>query len=501
MATVLHRRVASSWTQPLVALALALAGLLVLFARDVGDMAALWWEASTYQHCLFVLPIVAWLIWQRRVEVAVQRAAGWWPGLALVGLAAFVWLAGEAGGVALVRHAALVLMVQATVVTVLGPAVARALLFPLFYVVFLVPFGDEFVGPMQVLTARMTMALLHFTGIPATLDGVFITIPKGWFEVAEECAGVKFLIAMVAYGALVAHVGFRSWRRRALFMLAAVVVPVLANAVRAWGTIFAAHLTSVELATGFDHIVYGWVFFAVVMIVIVGGAWRFFDRRLGDDWLGGRVFAVWRPVAPALLVAPLAVGIAALAPVWDMHAASVGRVALPNRVELPLVAGWARSGEVPRIAWVPRFDGADHRLLGRYGSASGQSVDVAVALYAWQDQGRAVVAYAQGAADPAGPWKWASDLPSVAGAKTERLLGPGKVARVAATWWIIGGEVLSSKPRAKLVALARRLTGGDQSAATLIVSSEDAGAVAAFARDMGPPAALVTRLLAEAKAR
>ncbi len=501
MATVLHRRVANAWTQPLAALALALLGLLALFARDAGDMASLWWDASTYQHCLFVLPIVAWLIWQRRDEVAVQPAAGWWPGLALVAGAAFVWLLGEAGGVALARHLGLVLMVQASVVTILGPAAARALAFPLFYLVFLVPFGDEFVAPMQVLTARMTMALLQLTGIPATLDGVFITIPKGWFEVAEECAGVKFLIAMVAYGALVAHVGFRSWRRRAVFMLAAVVVPVLANAVRAWGTIFAAHLTSVELATGFDHIVYGWVFFAVVMIVIVGGAWRFFDRTLGDDWLGGRAFAVWHPVAPALLIAPLAVGVAALAPVWDLHAASVGRVALPNRVALPIVAGWARSDDAPPIAWVPRFDGADHRLLGRYRNAAGQSVDLAVALYAWQDQGRAIVAYAQGAADPAGPWKWASELPPIAGAKTERLLGPGKVARVAATWWIVGGETLSSRPHVKLAALGHRLTGGDQSAATLIVSGADATAVEAFARDMGSPARIVTRLFADARVR
>jgi exosortase len=69
---------------------------------------------------------------------------------------------------------------------------------------------------------------------------VFITAPGGYFEVAEACSGVKFLIAMVAYGTLVANVCFRSWPRRAAFMAMALVVPILANGVRAWGTVFIA---------------------------------------------------------------------------------------------------------------------------------------------------------------------------------------------------------------------------------------------------------------------
>ncbi|MGQ4828503.1 archaeosortase/exosortase family protein, partial [Enterococcus faecalis] len=77
----------------------------------------------------------------------------------------------------------------------------------------------------------MTMVLLALAHIPATLDGVFITTPAGYFEVAEACSGVKFLIAMIAYGALVANVCFLRWRRRAAFMGVAVVVPILANGV------------------------------------------------------------------------------------------------------------------------------------------------------------------------------------------------------------------------------------------------------------------------------
>src|SRR3546814_5937239 len=60
-----------------------------------------------------------------------------------------------------------------------------------------------------------------------------------------------------------------SWSRRAAFMVMALVVPVLANGLRAFGTIYAAHITSVEQATGYDHIVYGWIFFGLVMAAVL----------------------------------------------------------------------------------------------------------------------------------------------------------------------------------------------------------------------------------------
>ncbi len=493
-----------AWRKPLLALAFAVAALLALFARDTADMAGLWWNISTYQHCLYIVPITGWLLWLRREEVVQTTPAGWLPGLVLVFGAALVWLMGEAGGVAIVRHVGLVLMFQASVVAILGPAATRAVLFPLFYLIFLVPFGDEFTGPMQTLTARMTMGLLHLSGVPASIDGVFITTRAGWFEVAEACAGVKFLVAMIAYGALAANVCFRSPLRRTLFMAAALVVPVLANGVRAWATIFAAESIGVKAATGFDHIVYGWVFFALVMIAIMGAAWPFFDRRLGEDWLGGKAFPLWRPAGPVLMIAPLVVAVAALPVAWDAIASATGRSTLPDRVDLPVVPGWTRVGDRPATPWLPRFDGADHRLFGRYGNAAGQRVDIGVALYGWQGHGREIVAFGQGAADPAGHWAWSADLPPLGGGRVDRLMGPDKAEREAVTLWFVGGAAAPGRTAVKLATLRARLTGGDQSAATLILSAEGKGAhdaLVAFLRDMGDPQPRVAAMLAQAKGR
>ena len=489
------------WRSNLIALSVAIAAILALFARDVGDMAWQWWNSSTYGHCLFILPLIGWLVWQRRREVAQVEPQAWLPGLGVIALAAFGWLVGEAAGVALIRHAALVGMVQASVLTILGPAALRSLLFPVFYLVFLVPFGGEFVAPMQTLTAKMTMTMLGWAGVPAKLDGVFITTPSGWFEVAEACAGVKFLVAMVAYGALAANVCFRSWRRRAVFMALCVAAPILANGVRAFGTIYAAHLTDVETATGFDHIVYGWFFFAFVMVLVMAVSWPFFDRKIGSRWLDA-IPPVVGNARPSVPVALAAIGVVLLPLLWNGTIIAAGRAQLPQSIALPQVAGWIVVPPQQTHPWVPRFDGADHRLFGQYRNNRGQTVDLGIALYGWQGEGRQIVAFAQGAIDPDSKWAWAANTAAPKGGKAEAMRGPGKVTREAVTFYVLGEGATGDVMTVKLRTLKARLLGGDQGAGVVIISAEGTDARAridAFLRDLGPVEQLVSAQMAKAR--
>jgi exosortase A len=275
-------RLPHTWRSPLAQLALAWAGLMLLTWHDWAEMAGQWWNASNCNHILLIPPILAWLVKLRWPELAKLRPEAWWPGLAWLAVGLLAWTLGTAASVNLIAQLGAVMLLQAAAAVLLGPRIVAGLLFPLAYMIFLVPFGDEIVPPLQHVTAQMAVALAQASGVPASLSGVFIDTPVGRFEVAEACSGVKFLIAMIALGTLVAHLCFRSGKRRALFMAACVFVPILANGVRAWGTIYVAQSRGVEFAAGFDHIVYGWIFFAVVMAVLLGLSWRFFDRSPND---------------------------------------------------------------------------------------------------------------------------------------------------------------------------------------------------------------------------
>jgi exosortase A len=275
-------RVPPAWRAPLIQLALAWSSLVLLTWGEWVEMANQWWNISTYNHVLLVPPILIWLVRLRWPELRTMRPQACWPPFLWFAAGLLAWASGAAAGVNTVGQLGAVMLLQGATIVVLGPKVAAGLLFPLAYMFFLVPFGGEIIPALQAITAHIAVGLTHLSGVPASLSGVFIDTPVGRFEVAEACSGVKFLIAMIALGTLVAHMGFRSARRRALFMTACVVVPVLANGARAWGTIYVAQSRGVEFAAGFDHIVYGWVFFGLVMAGLLGAAWRFFDRAADD---------------------------------------------------------------------------------------------------------------------------------------------------------------------------------------------------------------------------
>lgn len=272
-------RLPAGWRAPLAALAVAVAALAALTAGTWAAMAHQWWNIDTYSHLLLVPFIIVWLAALRTEDLARLAPQPFAPGLLLVAAALGVWGAGEELGINLVAQAGAVGAVQAAVVTVLGLRANLLLALPLAFAAFLVPFGDEIIPPLQTLTAEIAIALTHASGVPARIDGIHIDTPAGLFIVAEACSGVKFLIAMVTLGVLVSATRFASWRRRAAFMAACVIVPVLANGVRAFATIYVAQFVGAEKATGFDHIVYGWVFFAIVVAVLLGAAWRFFERE------------------------------------------------------------------------------------------------------------------------------------------------------------------------------------------------------------------------------
>ena len=496
------RATRTAWAGAVPVTAAALLALLLLFARDAADMAGIWWSSSTFEHCLLILPLIGWLVWQRAPELGRLTPRGWAPGLALVACGAGGWLLGQAAGVAVARHLGLVMMGQGLVVATLGPAVARGLLFPLGYALFLVPAGEGLVAPLQTLTARMCMALLSLWGIPARLDGVFITTPGGWFEVAEACSGAKFLIAMLALGALVANQGFRSPRRRALFMVAAILLPVLANGVRAFGTILVAHYTDTDVAGGFDHVVYGWFFFAIVIAVLIGCSWRWFDQRPGDPAFDP---AALEPAAVAddprrrMGMAAAALLIAALPQAWDGVVAAQGGRLPPAAIMLPAPVGWTQVPRSDGLAWVPRFPGADRQVLARYRDGQGRLVDLAIAAYGDQVEGHEIVGYGIGAVDPAGRWAWTADGAPVEGGRAIRIVGPGDTPRDVLLFYRIGDRTTGSETRVKLETLRARLTGGTQRAVAVLLSAQ-AGprgtarpALEAFRAAIGPIDALADR--------
>ena len=215
--------------------ALAVGTLLfgLLFLPECRAAVGVWLVSTAYGHCFLVLPMAAYLVWDRRESLRGLQPRPT-PAFALLAVpAAAAWFAAERLGIMEGRQLAALAGLEVLFLTLLGRRVFLALSGPLLFLVFLVPFGAFITPALQSFTAGFIAAGLHLLGIPAYITDLTIEISAGSFYVAEACAGLRFLVAAVAFGVFYALLNYHSPGRRLAFIAASIVVPIVANGARA----------------------------------------------------------------------------------------------------------------------------------------------------------------------------------------------------------------------------------------------------------------------------
>lgn len=256
-------------TRALVPLGVGIVLLGLLFHTEITAAVSVWRGNTAYNHCFIVIPLAAYLIWERRSVLPGLVPRPWLLPALLAFPIGVVWLIADRIGVMEGRQLIAMTLVELLLLTTLGWRLYRILLGPLLYLYFLVPFGSFITPQLQDFTTAFTTRGLDFVGIPNYSDGYSIQIPQGTFYVAEACAGLRFLVAAVAFGCLYALVIYRSPRRRALFIAISIVVPIIANGFRALGIVSLGYLLGSAQAAATDHVLYGWLFFSIVILLLV----------------------------------------------------------------------------------------------------------------------------------------------------------------------------------------------------------------------------------------
>lgn len=501
------------WKPALIVLAVGLTALLALHGAVALDMVQVWWNDTTYNHGFVILPISAWLLWERRVALLSMTPRPMFFALVPLALAAVLMMVGRAGSIGLFEHAAFVGMLICLICAAVGWAIALRFAFPILFLLFMIPVGTELVPTLQYWTAQVSVAMLRASGVPTYLDGIMVQMPHSLFEIAEACAGVRFLIANIAVAFLFAHLSFTRWWKWGFFIALGFIVPVFANFVRAYGIMILAHLTNNAIATGADHLLYGWVFFSLVMLLLIWIGSKFADRQIGDP-MDTDLTADPRLPAPRVQWVAITVGIVGLlaaGPLW-LPRHSHATLNLAPIAPVDIAKGWqfiapdAKAHDV----WEPVFTGADRRWRLDF-IKDGQIVHVFLALFGAQRPGHEVVYYANRFDDDEnwrrGQLTTQTVNPGASGlaatARREDLVRlyvthastghSGFQRRMVLSWMQIGDLSTASDRQAKLAQIRNALTHGPQGAAVIAIAAdfvekpaEAQAVIEAFLADLRP---------------
>ncbi|WP_045856656.1 exosortase A [Teredinibacter purpureus] len=355
---------------------------------------SVWYINDTYNHCFFILPGALYMFWQQRGALCAQA-----PQFSIVGglgvlSLLMMYALGQAAYIDIFQHIAIFAMIPAVVLMMFGWRIVRKIVFPIAFVLFSIPVGEELIPIFQDITAAISMYILNLANIPAYREGLYISVPNGHFVVAEACSGVRFFIACVVLGSVYAYLNFISRWRIALFAVFSVVLPIIANGIRAFGIIYVGHTSDMQHAVDADHLVYGWVFFLIVVLILVGVGQLFSDgHRVWKNTIttiSASWYERWNRRSLAAAFAPLvAMGIIA----YVVENQSQG-----DRFELPAATlANVSAGEAGMYDWAPRFNYADSYRVS-YDSSAGAKVYQAV--YELNIKGRELVSWENRIYDP-----------------------------------------------------------------------------------------------------
>jgi exosortase len=257
----------------IVAGALVVAGLAILYRDVVPELVRAWGTDDNYSHGYLIPPIAAYLAWERRKQFLATPAGSNLLGLLIVLGSVIVLALGVLGIELFLTRVSLIGALAGTMLFLFGWARLRVMLFPLAFLILMVPVPaiifNQIAFPLQLIASQFGETVIRAADIPVLREGNVLILANISLEVAEACSGIRSLISLLTLGVVFGYVGDgRNWAR-VLIAVSAIPVAVLANGARVAGTGVAAHYYGKAAAEGFFHEFSGWLVFIAAFAMML----------------------------------------------------------------------------------------------------------------------------------------------------------------------------------------------------------------------------------------
>lgn len=448
--------------------------ILVVYRSQVALVVEAWGNLPSHAHGYVVLLVVAYLVWTKRAALAVEPQAPSKAGIMALVLSGAAAFAGEMVSAGVVVQFSVVFMLLSTVWAVMGDRCFRVLFGPLCFLFFAIPFGYDILPTLMDWTANATVIALRASGVPVLQQDRNFVIPSGSWSVVEACAGIRYLLTSFFVGSIFAYITYTKWRKRVIFILFMLLLSLLANWLRAYLIVMAAHLSNNQWGFGLSHLAFGWFIFAFVVMVsfAIGVRWRDPEKHIEKTSAG--------TAAPARITGGVALLTMALVLGWSQGANYL--LSLPPRPVPTLDLSNSLNGLEkvrPTLAVItPYFLGASaiHDATYRFGD---NEIGLTVAYYRNQRQGAKLVSV-NNVIEPTHTWIWhksgrmASTGDGIPELRVEYFSKAKAHAVVATVYWI-GGRTTSSAMMSKFYQALNLLTGKGDDGAMVVISTTNLG--------------------------
>lgn len=243
------------------------------------------WAMIDYGHAPFILPVSLFIVWTKRGELSAIKTktspVSFVTGLGLLMFGASMFNFGWRMEYLLIQTLSLFPLLSGLIIFLYGTAILRSLMFPLFYLLLLVPLPlgllDSVTLPMRHFASVTSQMILHFFHYPVTRSGLLLNLGGHEIFLGAPCSGFRSLITMLALGLI--YVYFNQGKLVKNLILIAAIVPLalFGNIVRVITICLITYYFGDRAGQGFLHDFSGMVVFLIMILGLMA-----LENRLKD---------------------------------------------------------------------------------------------------------------------------------------------------------------------------------------------------------------------------
>ena len=223
-------------------------------------------------HGFFVPVIAAFIVWQRRNELAVVKPQPNLWGLLVIAWGAIQLLIATLGAELFTARMSFVITIIGIVWTLGGTVMLKKLAFPLFLLFFMLPIPSVIYSAatfkLQILASQLADTALTVLSIPVLREGNVLELPNQKLSVVEACSGIRSLLSLTFLSLVYGYFFERKTWIRAVLFISTIPIAIVANASRVTMTGIMTQVKA-DLAEGFFHQAEGWVIFMVALAILI----------------------------------------------------------------------------------------------------------------------------------------------------------------------------------------------------------------------------------------
>lgn len=255
-----------------LSIGIVVCSFIALYHHVIYKMVHDWSIDNNYSHGYLIPIITAYLIWQIHKELAELSLRPANSGLILLILSILFFIVAYVGAELFTMRFSMLLVIFSSIVFLVGWAIAKALIFPLLYLLFMIPLPtiiwNQIAFPLKLFATKMAVGVIKAINIPVYSEGNVIFLSNTTLEVVDACSGLRSLTSLLALSAAFALISDHSRFNKTILFFTAIPIAILVNIFRLSSTAILAKYFGAQVAEGFLHEVSGILVFFIALILM-----------------------------------------------------------------------------------------------------------------------------------------------------------------------------------------------------------------------------------------